>query len=115
MLYRGSCHCSQIQFEVDLELTQMISCNCSICKKKGYLLAFVPDEHFKLVSGESELKDYQFGKKNVHHYFCSHCGVTSFASGKGPDGKKMCAINIRCLIDVNLDSIKIQNFDGASL
>jgi hypothetical protein len=32
-----------------------------------------------------------------------------------PDGTKMCAINLRCLTDVELDRLPVQHFDGKSL
>ena len=28
--------------------------------------------------GQEALSDYQFGRKNIHHLFCKHCGVKSF-------------------------------------
>ena len=65
-----------------------MSCNCSICQKRGALLTFVPAAQFKLLSGEDELTDYQFNKKIVHHLFCSHCGVGSFARGNGPGRRR---------------------------
>ena len=38
MLYHGSCHCQAVTYEVDLDLQQVIACNCSHCSRKGYLL-----------------------------------------------------------------------------
>ena len=97
MKYTGGCHCQKVRFEVDMEIDKAMACNCSICAKRAYLLTFVPEENFTLTSGENDLSDYQFGKKVIHHYFCSTCGIGSFGAGTGPDGKKMRAINIRCL------------------
>lgn len=95
-------------------MSQAISCNCSICQKRGYVLTFVPADHFKLQSGEDMLSDYQFNKKNVHHLFCKECGVGSFARGKMPDGKEMCAVNVRCLDDMDITTLKISPIDGKS-
>jgi hypothetical protein len=113
--YTGGCHCQKVRFEVEMDLTEVLSCNCSICSKRGSLLAFVPAEQFKLVSGEEMLKDYQFGKMRIHHYFCTNCGVSSFAAAVQPDGKEGRAINVRCLDDVDLGSLKVVEFDGKSM
>ncbi len=115
MKYTGGCHCEKVRFEVEMDLKEVISCNCSICSKKGSLLAFVPAENFKLLSGEGDLKDYQFNKRVIHHYFCSNCGVSSFSKGIGPDGKEMRAINVRCLDNVDIEKLQVKKFDGKSL
>lgn len=78
------------------------------------LLAFVPSEQFRLLSGEDNLTDYQFNKKIIHHLFCSTCGVQSFSRGAGKDGKEMVGINVRCLDDVDVESLMLTPFDGKS-
>lgn len=112
MKYQGSCHCQAVKFEVEGSLDGAITCNCSMCNRKGTVLAFVPESSFKILSGENSLTDYQFGKKTIHHTFCKVCGVTSFASGETPEGHKMKAINLRCLENFPLEKIKIQHIEG---
>lgn len=89
-------------------------CNCSICSKKGHVLAFTPVERFKLISGKTFLNDYQFNKKSIHHYFCKNCGVSPFGEGTMPDGKKVNSINLRCIEDLDISKLPIQHFDGKS-
>jgi hypothetical protein len=113
--YTGSCHCGSVRYEVRTALDGAISCNCSMCSRTGAVMVFVPAEQFQLLSGEDALSDYQFNKRNIHHVFCSTCGVRSFSRGTGPGGKPMCAVNVRCLEGVDVDSLKIERFDGRSL
>jgi hypothetical protein len=113
--YTGSCHCGQVAYEADTDLGMVVSCNCSICRKRGALLTFVPEDNFRLKSGGEALTDYLFNKKVVHHMFCPTCGVGAFARGIRPDGAKMIALNVRCLDGVDLDALKVRKFDGASL
>jgi hypothetical protein len=113
--YDGGCHCGRVRYQVEMDLSaKVISCNCSMCGKKGTLLSFVPADSFKLIAGENDLTSYRFNKKVIDHLFCSTCGVTSFARGKGPDGKAMVAINTRCLDGVDPTKLDIMQFDGAS-
>lgn len=113
--YTGSCHCGDVRYEVELALDQVIACNCSICSRVGYLLAFAPATQFTLLSGEESLKDYQFGKKQIHHTFCSRCGVHAFGGGTSPQGVEMRSINVRCLHDVDASSLPVTPVDGKSL
>jgi hypothetical protein len=113
--YSGSCHCGGVRYEVTMPLGTVISCNCSLCSRTGHLLAFAPVEQFRLLSGEEQLRDYQFNKKQLHHFFCSQCGVRSFSGGIGPDGKEMRAINVRCLEGVDVDSLQVHKYDGKSV
>ena len=114
--YEGSCHCGQVTFEVrtDLELP-VTTCNCTICRRSGTMLSFVPAAHFVLKTGEDVLTDYQFGRKRLHHPFCSRCGIKAFARGVGQDGRAIVAVNVRCLDGVDLDKLAINRFNGRDL
>lgn len=105
--YRGSCHCGAVRYETDIDLSQgTFKCNCSICTKARNWLAMVKPEQFRLLSGEKDLNDYQFGQKNIHHLFCRHCGMHPFAWGIIPDlGGKVYALNVLCLDDLNVDEL----------
>jgi hypothetical protein len=113
--HSGGCHCGNVRYEVTMALGEVMECNCSICSKTAGLLAFAPANQFRLISGGSHLTDYQFAKKSIHHYFCPVCGVRSFARAKGPDGKEMVAINVRCLDGVDISGLPVKHFDGRSL
>ena len=110
--YSGGCQCGKVSFDVDLELGEVMSCNCSRCGRLGTLLAFTPAAQFRLKSGEGDLTRFEFNKHMIHHYFCATCGIQSFARGKTPDGKEMAAINVRCLDGVDVDSLKVKKVDG---
>lgn len=115
MKYTGGCHCGKVKYEVEMNIDKPLSCNCSICQMKGTLLSFAPVEQFKLLKGQDSLTDYQFNKKQIHHLFCSTCGVTSFAKGKTPTGQEIRAINIRCLDGIDLEKFEIMKYDGRSI
>lgn len=116
MKHTGGCHCGKVRYEVDLKLQKALSCNCSVCIKRGSLLDFVPESKFKLLSGEENLISYQFNKHVLHHLFCNNCGIVSFVRGAvAPDGTKVVAINLRCLDNVDLSGLEVTEYDGRSV
>jgi hypothetical protein len=110
--YSGGCHCGQVRYEATTDLAQVVSCNCSICSKHGLMLTFVPPEQFKQLSGQDTEKTYQFNKKVIDHRFCGNCGVESYGTGKGPDGKQMYAVNVRCLDGLDLSTLTPFPYNG---
>ncbi|RPE80165.1 GFA family protein [Vulcaniibacterium tengchongense] len=112
--YQGSCHCGAVKFEVDGEIDGALSCNCSICRRKGALLWFVPRARLQ-VRGEDALASYTFNRHVVRHRFCRTCGMHPYGEGVGPDGQAMAAVNLRCLEDIDLAAIPVRQFDGRAL
>jgi hypothetical protein len=114
MTHRGGCHCGKVTIEVEGEISGALSCNCSICQKRGSLLWFVPRDQMK-VTGEAELTTYTFNKHVIKHRFCKTCGIQSFGEGVDPKGNRMAAINIRALDDIELEKIPVQHYNGRAV
>lgn len=114
MTHQGSCHCGRIRFEVEGSIDSALSCNCSICRRKGSLLWFVPREALRLLTPESEAATYTFNKHVIRHRFCPACGIHPYGEGKGPDGNAMAAINLRCIEGIELESVPVKRYDGRS-
>jgi hypothetical protein len=115
MIYKGSCHCGQIAFEVEGDLTQVTACNCSICSRKGSLMWFVPRAQLRLRTPEASLSTYTFNKHVIKHRFCPNCGMHPFGEANSPSGQPMAAINVRCLEGVDVSSLPVKHFDGRAL
>ena len=113
MIYKGSCHCGNISFEVEGSLDQVIECNCSHCYRKGLVLAFVAPDAFRLTADGAQT-EYLFNTHKITHLFCETCGVQSFARGTAPNGQPMVAVNIRTLTDIEPFSWTAQRVDGRS-
>jgi len=114
MLHQGSCHCGRIAFEVEGDIKSAMSCNCSICQRKGVLMWFVPRDALRLTTPDANASTYTFNKHVIRHRFCPVCGIHPYGEGTDPKGNRMAAINIRCLTDIDLDSIPVTHFDGRS-
>lgn len=110
----GSCHCGRITFEVEGALDRVMECNCSICRRKGAKMWFVPRTQLHLLTPETDMATYTFNKHRIKHRFCPNCGIHVFGEAS-KDGVPMAAINVRCLEDADLETLPVQHFDGKSL
>ena len=86
-------------------------CNCSICRKSGYLHLIVDRAHFRLLQGGEALSTYRFNTGTAQHLFCKVCGIKSFYVPRShPDGY---SVNARCLDPGTVKGMKVQKFNGA--
>jgi hypothetical protein len=104
------------------EITAGRRCNCSICIRKGIVMSpeYISPEAFE-VSGAESLAVYQFGDKDVCHYFCKTCGIAPFNEVAGlPDGYQGRAkvgdrrVNLGCIDGLNALELEITVIDGRS-
>ncbi|WED28397.1 GFA family protein [Vibrio sp. DW001] len=75
--HKATCHCGCIELELYLPngIENPRRCDCSICRRKGAIVASVQLDRIKIIKGEKHLKLYQFNTKTAKHYFCSNCGI----------------------------------------
>jgi hypothetical protein len=106
----GGCHCRRVRFHVTADLRRVTECNCSICRKKGFLHLIVPRDRFGLVSGGEHLTTYRFNTGVAQHQFCRHCGIHSFYVPRSDPDK--IDVNVRCLDGIDPHDLKIDEFDG---
>ena len=108
----GSCHCGKVRYEVEGTIDSALSCNCSICQRKGSLLWFVPRSAFRLLTPDENAGTYLFNKHAIRHRFCLTCGIHPYALGTTPQGTEMAAINIRCIEGIDLQAVPVTQYDG---
>jgi hypothetical protein len=102
-----SCHCGGVKIDVKVPetFTKVTRCNCSLCKKKGVIMAFVELDDLKVIKGEDLLKLYQYHTKVAKHYFCKICGI--YTHHKMRMNPNMYGINVACIKGVN--PFKLEN------
>ena len=108
----GGCHCGAVRFaaQVPGPPVPALDCNCSICRRTGFLHIIVPHEDFVLQSGREKLTSYRFGTGAAEHLFCSVCGVKSFYQPRSHP--EAWSVNAHCLDDPV--ELAIEHFDGAN-
>ena len=102
-----TCHCGAVEAEVNISekgFEKIMRCNCSICKRKGYIIGVVGPDDFKIIKGEENLTLYQFKTKTAQHYFCKVCGIHTH--NRPRINPKIFGINIACVDGINPFEIK---------
>jgi len=81
-MYKGSCLCNEIRFEITGKIKNIIYCHCSKCRKaQGSAFATngnLEEEHFKIIIGKENLTKYEHNK-GEYKYFCKKCGSPIFS------------------------------------
>jgi hypothetical protein len=112
----GTCHCGAVEFEVTLEkgLENLRRCNCSLCRRKGAIMAGVPIANLKVVKGADMLTLYQWNTKLAKHYFCKMCGIYTHHQRRSNPNEY--GVNVACLEGVDPFALgDIPVGDGASM
>jgi hypothetical protein len=75
--HRLSCHCGAVVLELELPdgIVDPRRCDCSLCRRRGAIVASVPLAGIRIVQGAESLRLYQFNTREAKHYFCCHCGI----------------------------------------
>ncbi|WP_240231407.1 GFA family protein [Devosia lacusdianchii] len=113
--YHGQCHCGAVRYTATTELSSMGDCNCSRCRRLGWVMQSLPAANFTLESGEDSLTLFHFNTDTIDHLFCKTCGIESFARGSDGKGNELVMINVNCLDDAPpVDRSTIKHWDGAN-
>lgn len=122
--YKGSCHCGQVQFEIEAEIDHVRSCDCSICFKRGALNFRISKEKLTLLTPWDKLSLYQWGSMTAKDYFCKTCGILPFRRPGDPTPAEVAqgvkafhgwAINVRCLEGINIHELPVHKIYGRKL
>lgn len=113
--HKATCHCGAIELEIELPdgIVDPRHCDCSICRRKGAVVASVLLSGIKIVKGENYLTLYQFNTHTAKHYFCSICGI--YTHHQRRSNPHLYGYNVACLEGVN--PFKIPNitiYDGVN-
>ncbi len=100
-IHKASCHCGSVQFELTLPngLEDPRRCDCSMCRRRGAIVASVTLDGIKIVKGEDKLSLYQFNTMTARHYFCSVCGI--YTHHQRRSNPSQYGFNVACLEGVN--------------
>jgi hypothetical protein len=111
--YHGSCHCGAVAFEIDTDVPELTTCDCSLCRRRNALMVKVHESQFRLLRGDDALRLYQFHTFTAKHYFCGVCGIYPFHRKRvTPD---YYGVNVFCLDGFDATGIPVRATVGAGM
>ncbi len=109
----GSCHCGAVRFQVEAEIAELTTCDCSLCVKKNAVMAKVHESALTILAGEELLSLYQWNTRRAKHYFCSRCGIYTFHRKRAaPDHY---GVNVFCLDGFDAGAIPRRPTEGLGM
>lgn len=111
--YEGSCHCGAVRFRVTVTVTEITTCDCSLCSMRNALMLKVSEQALTLLQGEQSLTLYQWNTRRAKHYFCKHCGIYVFHRKRAaPDHF---GVNVFCLKGFDHATVPVRATEGATM
>jgi len=100
-IHKASCHCGAVVMELNLPngIVNPRRCDCSICRRKGAIVASVRLSDIHIIKGDDVLTHYQFNTHTAKHYFCSVCGI--YTHHQRRSNPEEYGYNVGCLENVN--------------
>src|SRR6266704_330562 len=81
-MYKGSCLCSKVRYEIAGEIGEFGYCHCTSCRKASGTAhaanAPVQRSDFRLTSGAEDLREFESSPGKVR-VFCGRCGSPIYA------------------------------------
>jgi len=101
MKRRAICHCGAVELSLTIPdgLVDPRRCDCSMCRRRGTVVASVSLDDLEVVRGES-LRLYRFGTMTAEHWFCGTCGVNTHH--KRRSNPLQYGVNIGCIDGVDI-------------
>jgi hypothetical protein len=111
--HKATCHCGTVELELSLPygLIDVRRCDCSLCRRRGAIVASIPLSGISIIKGSEYLKLYQFNTNTAQHFFCANCGI--YTHHQRRSNPSQYGFNIACLEGINPLRIEgIPTYDG---
>jgi hypothetical protein len=107
------CHCGAVELVLKMHngFEELRRCNCSICSKKGSVVASIAIENLEITKGHDLLTEYSFCTHTAKHYFCSICGI--YTHHRRRSKPHQYGINLSSINGVNIeDYLHVEYTEG---
>lgn len=74
----GTCNCGTVSFKINADLSDVIVCHCSICRRatgsNGIAVLIVDNDKFEWIRGEEFISSWRKPDADWEMWFCQRCG-----------------------------------------
>ncbi len=109
----GACHCGAVSISTPALPEKLVSCNCSICSRTGWLGAYYHPGEVTVAAGADDLSGYAHGDRAITFWRCSHCGIATHWTASAAPVDRM-GVNARIFDREAWQDIPLEHVDGAS-
>ncbi|CAM3684574.1 aldehyde-activating protein [Rouxiella silvae] len=114
-IFKASCHCGAVKFNVKLTdgFNTIRRCDCSLCRMRGAVAVSADLKDISFTQGQEKLIEYSFNTKTAKHYFCSTCGI--YTHHQRRSNPTQYGVNVACLEGVSpFDFAEVPVLNGRS-
>ena len=109
----GSCHCGKIRITVAAPPGQVSQCNCSLCRKTGWIGGYWHPDDVTVDAASEALSPYVQGDKMITLWHCQTCGSHTHWTPITAPRERM-GVNMRIFDPTDWQHLPVQEVDGAS-
>ena len=108
----ASCHCGAVSMVLASAPTEVVECNCSLCRRYGVLWTYYDVGDIQGLPAPEATDSYAWNGRHVDFYRCGTCGCITHWAPRA-SGRKNYGINARLLpVDV-IAAARLRHKDGA--
>ncbi len=98
MIIRGSCHCTNIRFELDWQPEPAEiparACSCTFCVRHGGVWTSCPQGRLRVrIAVAAAVSNYAFGTATATFHVCMRCGVVPVVTSR-IDGRDYAVVSV---------------------
>ena len=114
-IHHARCHCGSVVLELDLPegIVDPRRCDCSMCRRRGAIVAPVTLDRLKVIEGADNLGLYTFNTHTAQHFSCRTCGIYTHHQRRSNPNEY--GFNVACIDAIypfDLDPVPVR--DGQS-
>jgi len=111
-MVRAACHCTAVRLEITELPTEVLDCNCTLCRRYGAIWAYPKAEHVKIVSGEDATDTYLWGNEWLAFHRCKACGCVMYMVAVKENPPWIYGINARMIPTLDPKRIRLRQKDN---